>query len=130
MSQSIFERLRELVFEGMGDVAKSIAHRMDVIPIEQTQDGWFCLLRDGQVVHMGPDGASEELVRAQDRATALVGNLAVRFPMATWFVPRANRAATCPTCAGSGKVPGLPADLRSRIVCRCGGLGWVPVSSS
>jgi|SRR6188768_209810 len=128
MSDLVFERLRTLVLERLGGVAAGIAHRTDIVPIEQTEDGWLCLLANGHVAHMDSEGADKEPILASGRATALIGNLAVRFPIATWFVPRSTGAIPCPVCAGTGRVPGVPEDLSKRVVCRCGGLGWLPIS--
>jgi hypothetical protein len=126
MSDALFGRLRELAWATIGDNADSTIRDSDLVPIEQTQDGWFCLLRGGQVVHVETAGKRREIVEARDRATALVGSLARRFPLATWFVPRAEHVDLCPSCHGSGIAPGVPAPLQAQIVCRCGGLGWVP----
>ena len=127
MSDLIFERLRTLVLERAGGAATGIAHRKDIIPIEQTEDGWLCLHANGHVAHVDEHGANDELIGRSVRATALLGNLAVRFPLATWFVPRSTDAIPCPVCGGTGMVPGVPADLSRRLVCQCGGLGWLPV---
>src|SRR6478735_9897548 len=126
MSDLIFERLRVLVLESVGSIAGGIGHRSDLIPIEQTEDGWFCLVANGHVAHVDEYGANDESIRSNERATALIGNLAVRFPLATWFVPRAAVAIPCPACVGTGQVIGVPAHLK--VVCQCGGLGWLPVS--
>jgi len=94
MTQSVFDRLRALVLASMGELGSAIANQRDVVPIKHTQDAWICLLRDGHVAHLDINGANIEFVQARDRATALVGRLAVRFPLATWFVPRADHACT------------------------------------
>jgi len=67
MSQAVFDRLRALVLASMGDLARAIANQTDVVPIEQTQDGWFCLLRNGYVAHLDINGANKEFVEAHDR---------------------------------------------------------------
>ena len=41
---------------------------------------------------------------------------------------RAEDARTCESCKGRGVMYDLPAHLRHRVVCQCGGLGWVPGS--
>ena len=128
MSDSVFERLRTLVFERVGPAAEAIAYRSDLVPIEQTEDGWLCLLANGHVAHVSGQGLHEELVRTSRQATALIGNLSRRFPIATWFIPGNKGAIPCPACAGTGRVLGLPADLGNRVVCQCGGLGWLPSS--
>lgn len=128
MSDQMFDRLRTIVLATIRDRATSGIFECDLVPIEQTVDGWFCLLRSGHVAHVGVGGAHVENIEAVDRTTALIGRLARQFPLATWFVPRAAHAELCPSCNGAGAVPGLPENLRARVVCRCGGLGWVPVS--
>jgi hypothetical protein len=35
-------------------------------------------------------------------------------------------AKTCPSCGGNRAVSGLPEALAGRIVCQCGGSGWLP----
>ena len=37
---------------------------------------------------------------------------------------RTLTAITCPTCKGTGRPP-LPPEHRYRIICQCGGAGWV-----
>ncbi len=32
----------------------------------------------------------------------------------------------CPSCAGTGRVRGLPARTEDNLICTCGGLGWLP----
>lgn len=129
MSDALFNSLRGLVLSWLGNDAKSITEQKDLIPIEQTLDGWFCLLRDGRVAHVNSVGTDRECVAAQALRVALAGSLARRFPLATWFLPRGDTAALCPACGGTGAVTGIPDDVQTRIMCSCGGLGWVPVCS-
>ena len=103
-----------LLLDAIGNGAPSVIRESGVVPIEQTDDGWFCLLRSVQVAHVNSTGKDKELVEAGDRATALVGSLARRFPLATRFVPRTESVKLCPTCNGTGTVPGLPEELRAR----------------
>jgi hypothetical protein len=126
MSDSIFECLRNQALALVGQAPNAIGSQRDLAPIEQSVDGWFCLLRDGRVAHVNDAGAALEVVDSLAQATALIGRLAVQLPLATWFLPRVDRGEVCPDCCGTGVVSGLPDDLRTKIVCRCGGLGWVP----
>jgi hypothetical protein len=128
MSDILFDQLRSIVLGAIGDTPRTLVQQRDLVPIEQTVDGWFCLARGGEVVHVDDAGAGRESVAPKERVTALLGSLAGRFPLATWFVPRSEGADICPRCHGTGRVPRLPADLSKRIVCRCGGLGWIPTS--
>jgi len=36
---------------------------------------------------------------------------------------------TCPGCQGTGVVPNIPIEQRDKIICWCGGLGWVPAGT-
>jgi hypothetical protein len=42
---------------------------------------------------------------------------------------RSDDDLTCPYCNGSGIVEDYPG-LESRLVCFCGGLGWIPPTGS
>ena len=118
----IFGRLREQILQIRGETMPP--HGPLLAPIEQTVDGWFCLQEAGNVVHWSPATGEVEPVADAARRASLIGRLAVQFPLATWFLPAGAAARVCRTCAGEGRVPGLPDELRDKVVCECGGLGW------
>ncbi len=69
----IFDPLRSLVLASLA--MPGSAFHPDLVPIEQTVDGWFCLSRTGSVVHATADGSGAEIVRPASLALALVGKL-------------------------------------------------------
>jgi len=99
--------------------------RGELIPIEETVDGWYCLERTGAVVHVTSDGDAEQIAEART-AAALVGKLATVLPLATYFLGRYRNAEVCATCNGSGVIDTLPLELQDTIACECGGIGWRP----
>jgi hypothetical protein len=53
--------------------------------------------------------------------------VSLKHPELALLVPRRPAGAvTCTYCAGSGRCSGLPAELADKIVCYCGGIGWLP----
>ena len=129
MNDDIFESLRSQVMATLEKVdgRAGLPPAADAVPIERTVDGWYCLLRDGNVVHVPEGGTGADMVASDARqVAALVGSLVKRFPIATWFLPAPLAADLCSHCAGTGSVLGLPAELTQQVVCECGGIGWVP----
>lgn len=119
----IFSRLRAQALETISSMA--FPSDPGLAPIEQTVDGWFCLKETGEVVHWNSDSDATELVVDIARKSFLIGKMTSRVPLATWFLPACAAARICGTCDGKGRVPGLPDDLAQKIVCECGGLGWI-----
>jgi hypothetical protein len=53
-----------------------------------------------------------------------------RYPELAHLMPvRGPEDRTCPGCNGTGVVPNIPAEQRDKIICWCGGLGWVPAGT-
>jgi hypothetical protein len=53
-----------------------------------------------------------------------------RYPELQHLKPvRAAEDRTCPGCQGTGQVPGIAPEMQAKIVCWCGGLGWVPAGT-
>jgi len=53
-----------------------------------------------------------------------------RYPELSHLMPvRGPEDRTCPGCNGTGVVPNIPPEQRDKIICWCGGLGWVPVGT-
>ncbi len=121
MSAALFARLRELTLEQLVDCPSWVRSRSDAVPIEQTVDGWYCLLGSGVVAHLA-EGVGDE-TESDRRSVALVGSLAMRIPLATWFLRCVSNAVVCEHCAGAGSPRGLD-EPTVRLTCSCGGLGW------
>jgi hypothetical protein len=127
MTDVMFQLLRNQVLASLSsDVTVALQGQPEWIPLEQTADGWFFLCEDRTVVHVDVRGAKAMVPIPQ--ATALVGKIALRLPIAMWFLPRAASAEVCTGCDGSGVISSLPVQLRESVACRCGGLGWTVTS--
>ena len=117
--RQIFTTLRDAV---AADLPPGTEVPNNTIPLEQTYDGWYVITRVGKAVHRDRCGVEEELpLRLQ---VALVGRLSRRYPLATWFLPGPVQADVCTGCNGSGTLG--RAAVADVVVCRCGGLGWIP----
>jgi|GEM_PF-1594467 hypothetical protein len=52
---------------------------------------------------------------------------AMRYPRLRYLDPiRRPADYDCPSCAGTGRVRGLPPRAEDKLICTCGGLGWLP----
>jgi hypothetical protein len=126
-ARSIFECLREEALKSLGEGSSfSTIEGPDVIPLEETLDGWYCLTEMGMVAHVATDGGQREDV-PKPLAVALLGAASRKFRLASWFIPRCDDADVCGSCRGTGFPTGLSEALRNTVTCRCGGLGWVPL---
>jgi hypothetical protein len=122
----MFERLRVLALEALGCAEDPLLHdRPDLVPIEGDVDGgWICLSRKGEVGFLDAKGRFDAQHTFAVPTTSIVGSLAQRVPLATWFIPKPTEAVSCPHCDGRGKVKDKAV---ARLVrCYCGGLGWIP----
>ena len=124
--REMFDQLRILAIEvlGVGN-QEEVCARSDLAPIERTLEGWICLSEQGNVgvFEYGTFRCESNLPVS---ASALVGSLACRVPLASWFVPRPEMARVCPGCSGRGFLPQVPESLQGMVRCQCGGLGWIP----
>jgi hypothetical protein len=125
---AMFDQLRRLVLETIpSSDAATFLDRSEIVPIERDIDGWICMSRDGSVgfLNVRTQRFEPEAEFAVSN-TALIGSLARRIPLASWFVPKAQYPEVCPMCHGRGSPQGIPSELAQTVRCRCGGLGWLP----
>ena len=100
----LFEQLRSLVLASL-PVGGVLAGRGDLVPIEGADDGaWICLSRAGEVGLLDVAGKFDPHVTFAVSKTALIGSLALRVPLAGWFVSKAAAPRVCPSCEGRGRV--------------------------
>jgi hypothetical protein len=130
-ADALFEQLRLLVLAAYPSAAPDFVEKMDLVPIEGSWDGdgWVCMSRDGEVGFLDAEGRFDPRATFAVPKTAIIGSLARRFPLASWYIPRCANPRVCPDCQGSGKVfSTVPEELEAlaeRFNCRCGGLGWI-----
>lgn len=117
----------ELGFDPPLDL-RAVAAATGLLPALLDMGGCLGILPSGAVGALDWDepGRVRDVDDARLRAIAY-HRAALRHPALGALAPRRGEdAAPCPACGGSGRCPGLPAGLADRILCECGGLGWVP----
>ncbi len=87
--------------------------------VDQAGEIWFS---DEPAIWKDPHRVAEPDIRF-----AVIGVAVRRHPELAQFMPvRGPDDRICPTCFGVGYPKQLPPKLRYRILCQCGGLGWIP----
>jgi hypothetical protein len=130
-ADALFERLRSLVLATFPSAVPAFTDKAELVPIEGTADGeWICMSSAGEVGLLDASGHFDPHIAFAVSKTALIGSLAQRVPLATWFVPKAASPRVCPACEGRGRVNGVPSELAETIRCQCGGLGWLAAEAS
>jgi hypothetical protein len=103
---------------------RRIAATLQALPLCCDMGGCYALRTNGQVVswlHDIPDSVRlEEDPRIRNIALFQGSK---KYPALEILVPaRPPEAIECTHCRGTGKIPG---PLANKIVCYCGGLGWL-----
>jgi hypothetical protein len=135
--QKIEARLEEFISDPSPCVAKfdepidvrKVAAELRILPLIFEMGGCYALRSNGEVVSFSWDDPYNVEVEndARIRNSALFQG-SQKYPELSELVPpRPQDARDCSYCKGTGIVQGLPPDFpMERIVCYCGGLGWVP----
>jgi hypothetical protein len=107
--------------------AAALASRVSALPLLQDMGGFYGLRPSGELVEVLWD-EPESLRQIADQRIA---NMALyrgsrTFPQLAELAPqRTDAAVPCNSCGGSGLVS-VPTHLQDRVLCWCGGLGWLP----
>jgi hypothetical protein len=122
---------------------RSLAKKLQVLPVHLDMGGCLALQPDGNVVSFLWDEPDHIRTEPDER----IRNMAYfqgshKFPGLAVLVPtRPPSAETCSDCGGTGRVSFGPEqdeafarssglEVADAIVCSCGGLGWLPRGSS
>lgn len=111
---------------------KVLAAKYSVLPLSIDWTAFFGLRADGAIVLVPTEEPDEgPTVELEERLVNLaVYQGSLKYPYLSRIVPRRpTNARDCPHCEGRGKIE-LPGFEPNLIVCYCGGLGWLPESSS
>src|SRR5262249_17155459 len=107
---------------------RALAGELRLLPVMLDSGGCFALRPDGHVLSLLWDEPHELRIEQDERVRNIAlyqGSL--KYPGLSHLVPtRPSGAIPCPACDGTGRVRGLPNGLAEKIVCSCGGLGWLP----
>jgi hypothetical protein len=90
-----------------------------VMAVDDHAKVWF--------VPHGTPWAKKEPVDEPEFQHAARAQAALRYPRVRAVqYDRPGDAEACPTCSGTGVPHQLPPSLRYRVICQCGGSGWIP----
>jgi hypothetical protein len=127
--QWIESAIREYVEDarsGPYERAANTVQAMYALPLWSDWSGGVALRPDGELIGFlwdEPDAAKVE-TDPHLRFLACVAGAEKYSELSTLLPPRAMNDRDCPSCSGSGVIPGFET-LRS-IRCYCGGAGWLP----
>jgi hypothetical protein len=107
---------------------RELARRLDALPLYSDLTVLWMLSADGEVLAVLHDEKGAEPRKETDER---LRNLALfqgsrRWPALGYLVPeRTDESVTCESCESKG-LAAVPTHLQNKVVCWCGGLGWVP----
>jgi hypothetical protein len=106
---------------------RALAARASILPVVMDMGGCYALRMNGEVVSFTWDEPTDLTVESKPLHRRMVfyqGSL--KYPALSPLVPSCPpEGITCVACNGSGTIQGLLPELAARVICSCGGLGWV-----
>jgi hypothetical protein len=133
------EQIQRRIAEFIADSSASEAHawargaveRLNALPLLFDWTAFMALLPDGQIVWVPYDGepGDVELVQKErDRNSGLFRGTRLHPELQFLLPTRPSDAIDCPDCRGTGrlKFPQGSQHLADKLVCACGGIGWLP----
>ena len=107
---------------------------LNALPLFFDWSAFMALLPDGRIVWVPYDEPSDIEVVQEERVRNLGLFQATKLHPVLQFLlpPKPPNAIDCPDCQGTGRLPFPPGSehLAERLVCYCGGIGWLPPASS
>lgn len=91
-------------------------------------DGYLALRPNGEIIFI-PDEPSAVARLEHDpvrRNLALVQGSKIYPELKQIIPPKPIRARVCPDCNGTGILPIAALPQFKNVICRCGGIGWLP----
>ncbi len=106
---------------------RRIAEEMNLLPVVLDMGGCLGLRPNGEVASFVWDDPqtlrTEHGIRIRNLA---YHQASLRYGALKWLKPqRPHDAVVCSHCSGSGRCSTFPLPLADRIICYCGGLGWL-----
>ena len=131
--EQIETRIAEFIVDSSSVHAHAFAAiaRVQALPLYFEWTAFMALRRDGQIVWVPYDDepGEVEIVREERlRNLGLFKGTRLHRQLYFLFPRRPPRAIDCPDCRGTGKViaPGMSQKLADKLICSCGGIGWLP----
>jgi hypothetical protein len=105
--------------------------RLNALPLFFDWTAFMALLPDGQIVWVPYDEAPGDIEVVQEERVRNMGlfQSSKLHPELQFLVPpKPTDAIDCPDCRGTGRLPFPPGSeyIAERLICYCGGLGWLP----
>ena len=128
VNPEVFDHLREewLAQHSADDIHRKYVEELGILPLLSDMGGFYGLTRDGQVLEFDWDSLEPELVVDPHPLHLALFQGAAAYPaLRTMLPPRPVNARTCVSCDGTGEA-NVPTHLQDKVVCYCGGAGWVP----
>jgi hypothetical protein len=128
----IFETLRQryLLLNRNDPVeVRKLTEENEILPLVIEMSGFFFVRKDGTIAALSFDDLDNPKPVDSQRICNTVWFMASQtYPELEPFTPiRGEDGIDCPYCNGTGTVPNIPPEISDRIVCYCGGLGWIPI---
>jgi hypothetical protein len=107
---------------------RALAAELELLPVMLDMGGCYGLKRDGEVVSFAWDEPHQLRIEREER----IRNMAIfqgslKYAVLAPLVPsRPPSAVTCSACKGTGEFSEFGERLVGKIICYCGGLGWLP----
>ena len=125
------ERLCDNLISGVDEDRlglRRFAAETEILPLMPDWSGFFGIDQHGQVVAVTYDNIdAPHLVEDERVCNMVLFRGSKLYPDLSFLEPiKPEDAQLCPTCSGTGIVPNLPSEIANKIICYCGGLGWVP----
>lgn len=129
----IERKIAEHIGRGSPDVSRRAAARAHALPLYLDWSACMALRPDGEIIWVDYDEPHRVQAVEHERGRNLgLFQGSRRDPDLRCLVPpRPPDAIDCPDCGGTGRMP-FPAGsehLADRVVCSCGGIGWLPATS-
>jgi hypothetical protein len=107
---------------------------LKALPLFFDWSAFMALLPDGQIVWVPYDNEPGDIEIVQEERVRNLGLFQATklHPDLQFLVPpKPPHATDCPDCRGTGTLPFPPGSehLAERLVCYCGGIGWLPPAS-
>ena len=139
LSPSQRQQVERRIAEFIGDSSAFGAHawargaiaRLNALPLLFDWTAFMALLPDGQIVWVPYDEEPGDIEVVQEERVRNIGLFqATKLHPELQFLlpPKPPDAIECPDCRGTGKLkfPQGSEHLADKLVCFCGGLGWLP----
>lgn len=132
LAPEIFERLRAHWLSDIPthDIYRRYVEERGVLPLASDMGGLYALTRSGEILEFEWDNINPlRSVHDPRLVNVALFQGAARYPELTSLLPqRPDDALPCGACHGTGKVH-LPEHLQDKVVCYCGGAGWLPAGT-